>query len=538
MKADLHVHTDISDSSYDLLKTLKLAKKNNLTHIGIVNHDTIKGLKKAIELGKKQGIKVIPGIEISAFNFKDNKKVHILGFNFDLKGENIKKLCDPLLKRRHENSLLQIDKLTLNGYKIDIKNIFNNAKNSSIVYKQHIMAELINKGYTDEIYSDLYKKLFKNSGICERDIEYVDVFDAVKAIKKDNGIAVLAHPGQLDSYDLIPELVNIGLDGLEIYHEDHKKEDIEKIKDLSEKYNLILTGGSDFHGEYGSDINIGDILSPKEYIQCFDRDIDLDSEKVLEFIESLVKKAGDYIRKLNETLSLNYKNNDLRDIVTKYDVQIEEFIIKEISKKYPAHSFITEEKTSKKQYFSKYTWIIDPIDGTTNFVSIKKDFSISVALFKDKSPFIGVVYDVKKDKIYSAIKNKGAFINGIPFKKKEKKKSLEKSLLDISLNSIDILKERENIDISTLAKHIRGHRSYGAASLSICKIAFGELQIYMSAKLKLWDYAAGITILNELGGCYRYLENEYKFPIDEVIFIASESKEIESGIISKLKKKL
>lgn len=268
MKGDLHVHTSISDSSFNTEETLKMAKENNVTHIGIVNHDTVRGLKDAIKMGEKLGIKVIPGIEISAYDYKNNRKVHLLGYNFDLEGKNIKEICSPLLERRDENSKWQIRRIMEEGYDLDIRVIKEKSKDSGIIYKQHIMQALIEKHYTDKIYSDLYKRLFKNNGICARDIEYIDVFVALKAIKNDNGIAVLAHPGQLNSYEIIPELVECGLDGIEVNHHAHTEEDKEKVKKYAEKYGLFLTGGTDFHGDYGSiELKIGDIECPKETLK-------------------------------------------------------------------------------------------------------------------------------------------------------------------------------------------------------------------------------------------------------------------------------
>lgn len=266
MKADFHVHTDISDSSFSLEETMQTAKENCVTHMAITNHDTVRGLREAIKEGEKEGIKVIPGIEISAYDFLNERKVHILGYNFQLEGKNITKLCSNILERRNENSIWQIERLLDNGYKINMLNIMKRSKNSKVIYKQHIMAELTCKTHTNEEYADLYKKLFKNGGICSRDIQYVDVFEAVKAIKEDKGIAVLAHPGQLNSYGLIDELVHVGLDGIELNHMDHTEEDIKKIKEYGSKYNLILTGGSDFHGEYGKAVKVGEIVCPNEYI--------------------------------------------------------------------------------------------------------------------------------------------------------------------------------------------------------------------------------------------------------------------------------
>lgn len=269
MRADLHVHTNISDGFYDFERTIILAKARGVTHLAITNHDTIKGLEEAIVEGEKQGVTIIPGIEISACDLQSRKKVHLLGYCLDLNGLNIKKLCDPILEKRKANSLWQLDSIIKAGFKIDVEKIYERSKNSGVIYKQHIMAELVDGNYMDDIYKNLYKELFKGGGICDKDIEYVDMIEAVKAIKADHGLAVLAHPGQLDSYDFIKALVNAGLDGIELNHVYHKPADRLKIMEYSNKYNLILTGGSDFHGPYGTSINIGDIECPSEYHYIF-----------------------------------------------------------------------------------------------------------------------------------------------------------------------------------------------------------------------------------------------------------------------------
>jgi len=269
MKADLHVHTDISDGFYDLKGTINIAKSNGVTHLAITNHDTIKGLEEAIDEGDRQGITIIPGIEISACDMQSGKKVHILGYSFDLVGTNIKKLCDPILERRKANSQWQVESLIREGFNIDIEKIHQRSKKSGVIYKQHIMAELIHENYNDEKYKSLYKQIFKGGGICARDIKYVDMIESVKAIKADNGLAIIAHPGQLDSYNFIEELVVAGLDGIELNHESHSPEDHLKIIEYSNKYDLILTGGSDFHGRYGTTINIGDVECPSEYNYIF-----------------------------------------------------------------------------------------------------------------------------------------------------------------------------------------------------------------------------------------------------------------------------
>jgi len=273
IKADLHVHTEMSDSSFTIEQVLELAKEKGLTHIAITNHDTVKGLKEAVELGKEYGITVIPGIEISAYDYKRNRKVHLLGYGIDLEGKHIKKICDRLLKDRNEMTLNQACIIRDLGYDISVEEVKQYSKNSGVAYKQHIMQVLINKGYIEQIYSPLYKELFGKNGPCEMELEYIDIYDALDAIIKDKGIPVIAHPGQLKSYELIEELVDKGLVGIEKYHISHSKEDEEKIDELANRYNLIVTGGSDFHGDYAKKRVLGCRTTPQETVEYIIKNI-------------------------------------------------------------------------------------------------------------------------------------------------------------------------------------------------------------------------------------------------------------------------
>ena len=268
MKADLHVHSHYSDGSSSVGDLMAMASKKGITHLSLVDHDTIDGIQVAQIEGEKHGITIVPGIEISAYDFTRNRKVHILGYFFDEEATHIQKLCNPLLKRRHENSLWQIEQLQKNNYDIRFEDVAKKAMTSGTIYKQHIMHCLLDHHFTTPLYRELYRTLFKEDGICARDIQYVDAFEAVKAIKADNGYAVLAHPGQLDSYDLIPELVKNGLDGLEREHVDHSTEDRVRVNRYADEYGLFLTGGSDFHGDYGNPIRIGDLVSPTELLEA------------------------------------------------------------------------------------------------------------------------------------------------------------------------------------------------------------------------------------------------------------------------------
>ena len=179
---------------------------------------------------------------------------------------HIQSICDDLLKRRQVHSLWQIKQIQTAGYELDVEEIIETAKPSETIYKQHIMRHLTEADYTSPTYKQLYKSLFKGDGVASGDIVYIDAFDAVKAIVADGGLAVVAHPGQLDSYDLIPELISYGLGGIERNHPDHTAEDHQKVETLAKQYGLVMTGGTDYHGSYGATIELGEITSPSNLL--------------------------------------------------------------------------------------------------------------------------------------------------------------------------------------------------------------------------------------------------------------------------------
>ncbi|TGE38736.1 PHP domain-containing protein [Desulfosporosinus fructosivorans] len=262
MKADLHCHSRVSDGSIEIRELVSLARKSGVMTLAIVDHDTVDGLAEAETAGKEYGVKIISGIEISAFDYQRGRKAHVLGFLMD-HPQQVGEACRPTLNKRQKTSEWIVETLFEAGYLITWDFVKMISSGSTNVYKQHIMHALMELGYTSALKGDLYKKLFAkpsdaaSGGIAYSEIEYIDVFEAVKLIKKAGGVAVLAHPIGYKNMELIPELIEeAGLDGLEAWHPSHDDEAVNRILAEAEKYGLILTGGSDFHGMYDGKPNL------------------------------------------------------------------------------------------------------------------------------------------------------------------------------------------------------------------------------------------------------------------------------------------
>lgn len=269
MKADLHTHSRCSDGSCSVEALVSLAAAKGVRLLSLTDHDTVAGTSRAMIAGDKAGIQVLSGIEISAFDPVSGGKVHILGYGYQMPAPALQALCRPLLERRHANTLRQIEAVAGAGYKISEEEVFEEAGESRMLYKQHLMAVLIRKGYTDSIYSDLYRRLFKGDGPAAGDIAYIPYRKAIEAVLDDGGIPVLAHPGQQGCFDLLPDLLKAGLAGIELNHPDNGLEDKNKIVAAAERYRLLLTGGSDFHGEYGSEAELGEVVAPDNFEEAW-----------------------------------------------------------------------------------------------------------------------------------------------------------------------------------------------------------------------------------------------------------------------------
>ncbi|ADU30909.1 inositol monophosphatase family protein [Evansella cellulosilytica] len=218
-------------------------------------------------------------------------------------------------------------------------------------------------------------------------------------------------------------------------------------------------------------------------------------EEIFETAKNWTREAGEFIKeKMSESFDVSTKANE-NDLVTDVDKGVEEFFKSKISTHYTNHRLLGEEGSYKAiKDLSGVVWIIDPIDGTVNFVHQQTFFAISVGVYIEGEGMIGIIYDVMNGEMFSALKGEGAFLNGTKLDKL-KEVPLQESIL--SFNAGWILKDRR---LEELVKACRATRSYGSAALDIAYVASGRLDGYISFILAPWDIAAGMVILKEVGG--------------------------------------
>ncbi|MBF0780320.1 MULTISPECIES: inositol monophosphatase family protein [unclassified Granulicatella] len=212
-----------------------------------------------------------------------------------------------------------------------------------------------------------------------------------------------------------------------------------------------------------------------------------------------LQQMGTFVKScMQENISVTTKTS-LSDIVTNIDCEIEEKFIHYIHTHYPSHSVLGEESASHfKAYNQGYVWIIDPIDGTLNFVKEQKNFAIMIALYIDGVGQLGYIFDVMNDTLYYAIKGQGAYCNNHKLNKPDDL-DLKHSL--ISLSSCFIVQEHSS-PYRHVMTNAQGIRMIGSASHSMLAIFNNHYHAYISAKLRPWDFLAGLVIADELGIVY------------------------------------
>jgi myo-inositol-1(or 4)-monophosphatase len=221
--------------------------------------------------------------------------------------------------------------------------------------------------------------------------------------------------------------------------------------------------------------------------------------QMIDDIIEISKRAGSLIRDgFGKSLHIDYKTTEI-NLVTEIDKSSEKMIIDFIKKKYPSHSILAEEG-GEVTNDSEYIWIVDPLDGTTNFAHGLPIFSVSIGLQKNNEPIAGVVYDVMRDVIYSAELGGGAFADSKQIRVSDTE-SLKQSLLVTGFPYNVAENPSGAFEIFTaLTKNARGIRRLGSAAIDFCYLASGVFDGFWEVYLHPWDICAGKLIAEEAGG--------------------------------------
>ncbi len=259
---DLHVHSTASDGSYTPSELVRYAIEKGLIAFALTDHDTTEGIDEALNeaelINDFSPIKVIPGIELSA-EYK-GKDIHILGLNIDYHNKEFQDKIEYFRNIRAERNVKMIKLLNKHGFKITEEQLQERFKDA-VITRAHFAIMLVECGYVKD--KDIAFKKYLNPGCpCYVPRTRINVIDAISLIHLANGKAVLAHPllyhfseEELDS--LVALLKANGLQGLEAIYSSNKWNDESRMKQLAQKYDLFITGGSDFHGLAKPTLDLG-----------------------------------------------------------------------------------------------------------------------------------------------------------------------------------------------------------------------------------------------------------------------------------------
>ena len=262
MKVDLHIHTSYSDGAFSPEKIVDTAIDAGLEAIAITDHDNVLSHQIALDYAKDKSLKILPGVEINTI-YK-GYEVHILGYFMDLEDSDFQKLIKTQQQARVKQTKEIITLLSKRaGIKITLDSIVSQVAPGGSIGRPHIAKAITNAGGTSSSIEAYNKYINDNSNVYVQR-KTVTPFEAVEVIYEAGGIPVFAHPYDVDIADqLIKEMMNFGLRGLEAYHRKHSPAIIEYFSTLAEKYGLIITGGSDFHAP--NPMN-GNIIMGKNFI--------------------------------------------------------------------------------------------------------------------------------------------------------------------------------------------------------------------------------------------------------------------------------
>lgn len=251
MAADLHIHSTESDGELTPSEIVNEAEKIGLNTIAITDHDSVEGVSEALDAAVGKNVTVVPGIELSTTY--NNLEIHILGYCMDIDNKELREETHRIIGERKIRAQKIIHKLKNLGVHLSFSRVREIA-GGNVIGRPHIALAMIEKGYISSMQQAFTPKYFDNEGRAFVDRYKISPKRAFKLIQDAGGVAVVAHPGLsyrgigLDEED-IKKLIEDGLEGIEVYHSAHDNQHKIQYLQIADRYNLLITGGSDFHGK-------------------------------------------------------------------------------------------------------------------------------------------------------------------------------------------------------------------------------------------------------------------------------------------------
>ena len=263
---DLHAHTTFSDGTFTPEELVRLARERGLTTLAVTDHDSTEGLPRTFAAAEAGGMEIVPGVEFSTV--RDKHGIHVLAYWMRLDDEDFQAELGRLRDDRFRRGERMVAKLRELGYPITFQRVREIAEGGNIV-RPHIAQVLVEAGVVATIENAFTPDLIGEGGRAYVEKHALDPLDALRLIKAAGGLVVVAHPGLFRERlgvpdDVIEELADAGLDGIEAGHPDHPPEAEARYREMARRLDLVVTGSSDCHGTRFDPVRLGSVTTDPE----------------------------------------------------------------------------------------------------------------------------------------------------------------------------------------------------------------------------------------------------------------------------------
>ncbi|MGB0580590.1 MAG: PHP domain-containing protein [Limisphaerales bacterium] len=265
--ADLHMHTNFSDGTFSPEELAARGHEKGLRVLALTDHDTVGGCERMGKACRELGVEFINASELTCEI--DGNEVHMLGYFLDIKNELLLEKLAQFQKVRQDRISEMTDALNKVGVPLEAAAVFELA-GCKAPGRPHLARALVKEGHVKSV-EEAFDKYLRKGKAAWVPKSKVGAPEAIELIHQAGGIAVMAHPGLNKTDDVIPSMIDAGMDGLECFHSRHSVNDIERYEGMTEKYGLLATGGSDCHGMNRGNPLIGSIKLPYIYVEHMKR---------------------------------------------------------------------------------------------------------------------------------------------------------------------------------------------------------------------------------------------------------------------------
>lgn len=263
---DLHLHSTASDGSQSPEAVVALGERNGVRVMALTDHDSVSGLPAARARAEEAGIRLISGVELSVN--EEGSDVHLLAYGFDPSDATLVEAIDRYRTARRDRARKILSRLKGLGIRISLEEIEEIARGGALG-RPHVAEALVRGGHVDS-FNEAFQRFLGHHAPAYVAKAAVSLEEAVAVVRDASGVTVLAHPGTLNRDHHIPSWARRGLDGIEVWHSKHDASAVARYQGYAQLHGLLMTGGSDYHGERTPAVTVGSVNVPESILGPLD----------------------------------------------------------------------------------------------------------------------------------------------------------------------------------------------------------------------------------------------------------------------------